>query len=123
MNVYCTYFDRGFLAPGLALADVNLGPYVVALSKLDALSAPYHRLGKSIVEANRILLATPDEAERRLRADGVRYVITCAGLDSTTPPLHHQGPKRPGLRAARRWRGPRQTRKSGAIFPLNPEIA
>jgi hypothetical protein len=73
------------LAPGLALADVNLGPYIVALSKLDVLSAPYHRLGKSIIEANRILLASPDEAERRLRADGVRYVVTCDGLDSTTP--------------------------------------
>jgi len=73
------------LAPGLALADVNLGPYIVALSRLDVLSAPYHRLGKSIIEANRIMFAAPEEAERRLRADGVRYVITCEGLDSTTP--------------------------------------
>jgi hypothetical protein len=72
------------LPPGLALADVNLGPYVVALSKLDVLSAPYHRLDKSIIEANRILHAAPGEAERRLRSDGVRYVITCQGLDSTT---------------------------------------
>ena len=71
------------LAPGLALADVNLGPYIVALSKLDALAAPYHRLGKSIIEANRILLAAPDEAERRLRADCVHYLITCEGLSST----------------------------------------
>ncbi len=71
------------LPPGLALADVNLGPYIVALSKLDVLSAPYHRLDKSIIEANRILHASPEEAERRLRSDGVRYVITCAGLDST----------------------------------------
>jgi len=63
---------------------VNLGPYIVALSKLDALSAPYHRLDKSIIEAHRILHASPQEAERRLRSDGVRYVITCAGLDSTT---------------------------------------
>ena len=63
---------------------MNLGPYIVALSKLDVLSAPYHRLDKSIIEANRILLAAPEEAERRLRSDGVRYVITCEGLDSTT---------------------------------------
>jgi hypothetical protein len=71
------------LPPGLALADVNLGPYIVALSKLDALSAPYHRLDKSILEANRILHASPEEAERRLRAGGVRYVIACKGLGST----------------------------------------
>jgi hypothetical protein len=73
------------LPPGLALTDINLGPYVVALSKLSVLSAPYHRIGKQIIEANRILLAPPEEAERLLRANGVRYIITCAGLDSTTP--------------------------------------
>lgn len=71
------------LPAGLAVADVNLGPYIVALSKLDVLSAPYHRLDKPILEASRILHAAPEEAERRLRADGVRYVITCAGLSST----------------------------------------
>jgi hypothetical protein len=71
------------LTAGLAVADVNLGPYIVALSKLDALSAPYHRLDKSILVANRILHASPEEAERRLRAGGVRYVITCKGLEST----------------------------------------
>ena len=45
------------------------------------LSAPYHRLDKSIIEAHRILHAAPAEAERRLRADGARYVITCEGLE------------------------------------------
>ena len=71
------------LPAGLAVADVNLGPYIVALSKLDVLSAPYHRLDKPILEASRILHAAPEEAERRLRADGVHYVITCEGLSST----------------------------------------
>ena len=71
------------LPAGLAVTDVNLGPYIVALSKLDVLSAPYHRLDKSIIEAHRILYASPEEAERRLRAAGARYVITCEGLNST----------------------------------------
>jgi hypothetical protein len=44
------------------------------------------------------------------------------------PEFHHAtaAPSRPEtakLRAAGRWRGPLQTRKSGAIFPPNPEIA
>lgn len=73
------------LPKGLAVADVNLGPYLVALTDLDVLSAPYHRLDTSIIEADRILHAAPDEAERRLRNIGARYVITCKGLDSTTP--------------------------------------
>jgi hypothetical protein len=73
------------LPKGLAVADVNLGPYIVALTDLDVLSAPYHRMSKSILEADRILHAPPQEAEQRLKALGARYVITCKGMDSTTP--------------------------------------
>ncbi len=72
------------LPKGLAVADVNLGPYIVALTDLDVLSAPYHRLDKSIIEAHEILHGAPAEAEKRLRSVGARYVVTCAGLDSTT---------------------------------------
>jgi len=73
------------LPAGLAVTDVNLGPYLVNLTQLDALAAPYHRLGSSIVEAHRILHASPADAERRLRAVGARYVITCDALSSTEP--------------------------------------
>jgi hypothetical protein len=71
------------LPPGLAVADVNLGPYLGALTRLDALSAPYHRLGPSILAANDILHASAAQAEPLLRKAGVNYVITCPGLDST----------------------------------------
>jgi len=74
------------LPKGLAVADVNLGPYLVALTHLDVLAAPYHRLDKSILEADRILHAAPQEAKQRLHAIGARYVITCIGLDSMTAP-------------------------------------
>jgi len=77
-----------YLPKGLVVADVNLGPYIVALTNLDVLSAPYHRLDRSLIEAHRILHASPQEALRRLRSVGARYVVTCNGLDSTTS----QGP-------------------------------
>jgi hypothetical protein len=73
------------LPPGLAVADVNLGPYLVALTRLDALSAPYHRLDASILAAKNILHAPASHAEPLLRKAGVNYVITCPGLDSTGP--------------------------------------
>jgi hypothetical protein len=72
------------LAPGLALADVNLGPYIVALSKLDALAAPYHRLGKSIIEANRTCSLL------RRRPSGACAQTACAKSSpatDSTPPL------------------------------------
>jgi hypothetical protein len=73
------------LAPGLAVADINLGPYLVAETRLDALSAPYHRLDHSIIVAHEILHFPPAEAETLLRQAGARYVIVCPGLDSTGP--------------------------------------
>ncbi len=74
------------LPKGLVVADVDLGPHLVALTDLDVLAAPYHRLDKAILEADLILRAEPQEAERRLKAVGARYVITCDGRGSTTPP-------------------------------------
>ena len=73
------------LPGGLAVADLNLGPYLVALTRLDALSAPYHRLAPSIIAAHNILHAPAAQAEQMLRDAGASYVIACKGLDSTTP--------------------------------------
>jgi hypothetical protein len=70
---------------GLAVADVNLGPYLVAVTRLDALSAPYHRMGPSILAASEILHSPPADAQRLLSAVGADYVITCPGLNTTTP--------------------------------------
>lgn len=73
------------LPGGLAVADIDLGAFIVAMTPLDVLSAPYHRIAKSIIAAHEILHASPDKAERRLRAVGAQYVITCEGYTSTKP--------------------------------------
>jgi hypothetical protein len=73
------------LPRGLAVADVDLGPFIVAMTPLDVLSAPYHRIGRSIIAAHEILNAEPAEAERRLREVGATYVITCKNYASTKP--------------------------------------
>jgi hypothetical protein len=73
----------GQLPPALAVADLNLGPYIVANSDLDVLAAPYHRLDRQILKANAILNSSPREAEKLLRSTGARYVIICDPLDST----------------------------------------
>jgi len=79
------------LAPGLAIADVNLGPYLVARTRLDVLSAPYHRLGRQILAAHEIFSAPAQEAQALLRAVGAHYVITCPELDSTRPAAGRPG--------------------------------
>ena len=71
------------LTPGLAVAEVDLGPYLAASTRLDVLAGPYHRLDRSILENHAVFFAEPAEAERRLRALDATYVITCPGIYGT----------------------------------------
>jgi len=66
------------LPPGLVVADIDLGPYIVALSPHRVLAAPYHRLGKAILANHAILQGTRDDPLPRLRALGVTYLALCA---------------------------------------------
>jgi len=86
------------LAPGLVAADLELGPYIVALSPHRVVAAPYHRLEKAIL-TNRAILSGPiDQARRELQALGVDYVVLCA-RPSVQTPLSAQSGIRPRLLA------------------------
>ena len=74
------------LSPGLVLADINLGPYLVALTPHRVVMAPYHRLDRGIVDGHRLLDGPPDAAETALRKLGVSYVIACRADGASTPP-------------------------------------
>jgi len=73
------------LSPGLAVAEVDMGPYLVALTPLSAFSAPYHRLDTSIIETHAILRADAAVAEQKLRAQGAEYVVMCERLTKPRP--------------------------------------
>jgi hypothetical protein len=68
--------------PGLVLAEVDLGPFVLANTDDSALAAPYHRMGYGIMKAYGLLSAPadgagPGSAQARLRQAGVAYVLEC----------------------------------------------
>jgi hypothetical protein len=65
------------LPSGLALAPIDLGPYLVADTSMAAYAGPYHRLGHQIVATNDIFRSSPDDVELRLRQIHVRYVVVC----------------------------------------------
>ena len=71
------------LSKGLAVNDIDLGSYLVAWTKLDVLSAPYHRMGRSILAAHDLLHASAAEAPLRMKGIGARYVVLCAALGDT----------------------------------------
>jgi hypothetical protein len=65
------------LRPGLVAADLDLGPYIVALTPHRVVAAPYHRLGQGILANHAILEAEPDRAETTMRALSVDYIALC----------------------------------------------
>lgn len=65
------------LPAGLAVAEIDLGPYLVATTRLSALAAPYHRIDRSILAAHTILSGSADDAELRLRDVGASYIVLC----------------------------------------------
>jgi hypothetical protein len=66
------------LPPGLVAGDIDLGPYIVALSPHRVVAAPYHRLEKGILANHAILSGKPEQALQHLEVLGVDYVALCA---------------------------------------------
>jgi hypothetical protein len=71
------------LPAGLIAADVDFGPFLLALTPHSVLAAPYHRLSTGVVAAHRAFAAPPDEARRLLERMHVSYLVTCG---SRSPP-------------------------------------
>jgi hypothetical protein len=66
------------LPAGLVAGDIDLGPYIVALSPHRVMAAPYHRLEGGILANHAIVDGTPEQALPRIEALGVGYVALCA---------------------------------------------
>jgi hypothetical protein len=77
------------LPAGLVAADIDFGPFLLALTPHSVLAAPYHRLSSGIVAAHEAFAAPPDEARRMLGKLGVTYVVTCG----PRPPSGLTGPR------------------------------
>lgn len=72
------------LPADLVASSANLGPYIAALTPHAVLAAPYHRIDRSIVDSIRLFEEPAGDAERRLAANGARYLAFCAA-ESRTP--------------------------------------
>ncbi len=68
------------LPPGRVINDIDLGPYLAALTRLDAVAAPYHRIGRPIVETDDVLFGPIAEAQAKARRLGADYIAICPGL-------------------------------------------
>ncbi len=70
--------------PGLVVASVDFGPFIVANSHHNVVSAPYHRIDRAILAVHRIQHSMPANAEASLRAIGADYVFECVSRQTSS---------------------------------------
>ena len=72
-----SYRTLARLPPGLVLAEINLGPFILADTRDSVLAAPYHRMSWGILAAHDAQAAPSNGAEAKVRALKVDYVVEC----------------------------------------------
>lgn len=76
-----SYAALAHLPRGLIAAEIDYGPFLLALTPHSVLAAPYHRLSAGIITVNTIFSSPPDQARELLARHRVTYVMTCARPD------------------------------------------
>ena len=77
------------LPPGLVVAEIDLGPFILAYTPSSAMAAPYHRMNWGMLRAREVLSAETEAARDKAKALGVRYVLDC--------PTHSRNADRIGM--------------------------
>jgi hypothetical protein len=71
------YAPLARLPAGLIAADIDFGPFILALTPHSVLTAPYHRLSTRIIEAHQAFASPPDQARSILASHSATYVVVC----------------------------------------------
>jgi hypothetical protein len=72
-----SYEELAALPPGLVATDIDYGPFVLALTPHEVMSAPYHRLVRPIIAAHEIFALPPDAARQVVAAAKPDYLAVC----------------------------------------------
>jgi hypothetical protein len=100
-----TLLQLDAVPPGLVLAPVDLGPYLLLFTRHSVVAAPYHRQGEGIVAGLAIENGSQAEVERAVQRFRPRYLLACADWarpGSFTERLAQDEAPVPGLRLAKR---------------------
>jgi hypothetical protein len=71
------YVPLAQLPPGLVAANIDFGPFLLALTPHSALAAPYHRAAVGIIAAHHVFADPPEAAHAILQRFHATYVVTC----------------------------------------------
>jgi len=114
------------LPPGLVVAEINLGPAILAATPHAVVAAPYHRMQRGILDGDRILRSAPDEALDLMDLRRVDYVVLCTA--SVSAATARDSEPESLLVALMEWRIPARLEEIGSggavrIFRLKPATA
>jgi hypothetical protein len=65
------------LPAGVIVANVDYGPFLLALTPHSVIAAPYHRLSSAVLAAHAILSLPPDQARRNFERSHATYLAIC----------------------------------------------
>src|SRR5262249_46242953 len=63
--------------PGIVLADISMGPFILANTNDAVVTAPYHRMVRGILAAHEAMTATSSKAEQKFRDLKIDYLVEC----------------------------------------------
>lgn len=72
-----SYWRLASLPPGIVAGDIDFGPYILAYTRDSVLAAPYHRMSFGIYAEHEAEDGPGAQAEARMRALNVAYVVEC----------------------------------------------
>jgi hypothetical protein len=116
------YAKLARLPAGVTLAEIDLGPFILANTPHAVLAAPYHRMSWGILAAHDAQNAPAPAAEAKVRALRVRYLVECPGNPLRVGPRSLEADLRDGRVPAwlRPLSGPRDTLKIYQVLPAAP---
>jgi hypothetical protein len=85
------------LPSGLVLGEIDLGPFILADTKDSVLAAPYHRMSWGILAAHEAQAAPQAQAEAKVRALKIDYVVECPATPLRVPAASFEGDLRRGV--------------------------
>ncbi len=74
---------------GIALTQIDMGAAILAHTKLNVTSAPYHRNSQGILAAIDMFTGTNEEAQTAVKRTQANYVITCKTNSETKLYIHY----------------------------------
>jgi hypothetical protein len=107
---------------GYVLSHIDLGPALLLHTEHNVMTAPYHRISKSIADGYDLIATPLTEVKEKLAAAGITHLMDCTALPYTAPKLSDRADKTPLLQDVMRGESQVDWVEALPADPRRPEI-